>query len=313
VTPPYRIVFMGTPDFAVPTLEALHESEHEVVLVVTQPDRRKGRGRKLAAAPVKRVAEHHQYPVFQPASVKNGAALKRIEAARPDFLVVIAFGHVLPPAILDIPKFGAINCHASLLPKYRGPAPIHWAIINGEAETGITTMMMNKGLDTGDILMVATEPIGPEDTAGRLHDRLAVIGADLLVATLRGFAESTLEPVEQDADLATYAPLLRKSDGRINWRKPAVAIENFIRGVTPWPGAFTFHGGKRIKIFKSRPIDTRTAQQPGTVLESFPDELWIATGDGTLSIQELQGASGKRLAVEDFLRGYSLSPGEQLH
>lgn len=304
---------MGTPDFAVPALDALAQSAHQIVLVLTQPDRPRGRGRKLAAAPVKRVAEHHRYPVFQPESVKNGKALKQIEAAQADFLVVIAFGHVLPPAILDIPKFGAINCHASLLPKYRGPAPIQWAVINGEEETGVTTMMMNRGLDTGDILMMAKEPIGPEDTAGTLHDRLAVTAADLLIATLKGFADNTLKPVEQDSDQATYAPLLRKSDGRISWRKPAVAIESFIRGVTPWPGAFTFHGGKRIKIFKSRPVDTRTDQQPGTVLESFPDELRVATGNGALSIQELQGASGKRLAVEDFLRGYPLSPGEQLH
>jgi methionyl-tRNA formyltransferase len=309
----YRIVLMGTPNFAVPTLEALHESVHEVVLVVTQPDRPKGRGRRLTASPVKKVAEQFGYAVFQPESIKTGAAIDRIKAAQADFLVVVAFGHVLSPAILDIPKFGAINSHASLLPKYRGPAPIQWAVINGEKETGVTTMLMDRGLDTGDILMVAKEPIGPEDTAGQLHDRLANIGAELLIATLSGFAEGALEATRQNADLATYAPLLRKNDGRISWRKPAVAIESFIRGVTPWPGAFTFHGGKRIKIFKSRPVDTRTDQQPGTVLESFPDELRIATGNGALSIQELQGASGKRLAVEDFLRGYPLSPGEQLH
>lgn len=310
---PYRIVFMGTPDFAVPTLEALHNSEHEVALVITQPDRPKGRGRKLTAAPVKRAADRFQYPVFQPESIKNKAARDTIEAARADFLIVIAFGHVLPPTVLEIPKFGAINSHASLLPRYRGPAPIQWAVISGESETGVTTMMMDSGLDTGDILMVAREEIGPEDTAGQLHDRLAVIGADLLIATLNAYAAGTLKPVKQDSDQATYAPLLKKRDGHIEWRKPATAIESFIRGVTPWPGAFTFHGGRRIKIFKSRPIDNRTDQQPGTVLESFPDDLLIATGDGVLSIQELQGASGKRLAVEEFLRGYSLNPGEALH
>lgn len=309
----YRIVFMGTPDFAVPTLEALHDSGHEVVLVITQPDRPKGRGRKLTASPVKKTAERLQYPVFQPEFIKNKASLEKIEAARADFLVVIAFGHVLPPAVLEMPKFGAINTHASLLPKYRGPAPIQWAVINGESETGVTTMMMDRGLDTGDILMVAREPIGPEDTAGHLHDRLAVIGADLLIATLKAHSEGTLAPMRQDSDQASYAPLLKKRDGRINWRNPAPAIENFIRGVTPWPGAFTFHGGKRIKIFKANPLDTLSDQPPGTVLESFPDDLWIATGNGILSIRELQGASGKRLSVADFLRGYSLAPGEGLH
>ena len=304
---------MGTPDFAVPTLKALHDSEHEVVLVITQPDRPKGRGRKLTASPVKKAAERFQYPVYQPKIVKQQQALERIEAAGADFLVVIAFGHVLPPAILQIPKLGAINSHASLLPKYRGPAPIQWAVINGESETGITTMMMDKGLDTGDILMVAKEPIGPEDTAGTLHDRLAKVSADLLIDTLNAFADGNLTPIKQDSDQATYAPLLKKRDGHINWRKPATAIENFIRGVTPWPGAFTFHGGKRIKIFKSRPIDKPCDLQPGTTLESFPDSLWVATGEGVLSILELQGASGKRLAVEDFLRGYALAPGEELH
>ena len=224
---------MGTPDFAVPTLEALHNSEHEVVLVITQPDRPKGRGRKLTAAPVKRAADRFQYPVFQPESVKNKAAFETIKAAGADFLVVIAFGHVLPPAILEIPKFGAINSHASLLPKYRGPAPIQWAVINGESETGVTTMMMDRGLDTGDMLMVAREAIGPEDTAGQLHDRLAVTGAALLIATLNAHAEGTLEPTKQDSDQATYAPLLKKRDGHIEWRNPAAAIECFIRGVTP--------------------------------------------------------------------------------
>ena len=310
---PYRIVFMGTPDFAVPALEALHNSEHEVALVVTQPDRPKGRGRKLTAAPVKKFAQSHQYPVFQPESLKSPEAQQPLAAVHPDLLVVIAFGHVLPAAVLEIPKYGAINSHASLLPKYRGPAPIQWAVINGDRETGVTTMMMDTGVDTGDILMTAREPIGPEDTAGQMHDRLALVGADLLITTLDALAQGTLPPIVQDAEQATYAPLLKKRDGQIDWRKPAAAIESFIRGVSPWPGAFTFHGGKRIKVYKARPIDGRTNHQPGTVIESFPGDLWIATGEGVLSIQELQGASGKRLAVDDFLRGYLLTPGEQLH
>ena len=310
---PYRIVFMGTPDFSVPTLEALHASDHEVVLVITQPDRPKGRGRKITASPVKKAAGRHDYPVFQPESLKHPRDVKKIADTSPDFLVVIAYGRILPPAVLDIPRFGAVNGHASLLPKYRGPAPIQWAIINGETETGVTTIMMDRGLDTGDILMTASEPIGPEETAGDLHDRLAVVGAHLIVDTLDAHARGTLCPVAQDSDRATYAPLLKKRDGHIDWRKSAVEIDRFIRGVSPWPGAFTFHGGTRLKLFKAAALDKKTGSPPGTVLEGFPGDLLVATGDGVLSIEQIQGASGKRLAIDDFLRGYPLAPGDQLH
>ncbi len=308
----FKIIFMGTPDFAVPALKALNKSGHDVALVVTQPDRPKGRGRKVVPPPVKEVAIRLGYDVLQPASIKTDEFADRMERFEPDLFVVVAFGHILPETLLDLPRIGAINIHASLLPKYRGPAPIQWAIINGERETGVTTMFMDKGLDTGDILLSTKTEITPDDTSATLHDRLAVLGADLLVRTLNGFETKDIKPVPQDHTKATYAPLLKKKDGHIDWEKPAKTLETFIRGMTPWPGAFTFHGNKRLKIFKADPVLMDVAEAPGTVIQSFPDELRVATGKGALSIKEIQGASGKRLIIKDFLRGYKLPPGTVL-
>lgn len=308
----FIIIFMGTPDFAVPALKALNKSGHDVALVVTQPDRPKGRGRKVVPPPVKEVAIRLGYDVLQPASIKTDEFADRMERFKPDLFVVVAFGHILPETLLALPRIGAINIHASLLPKYRGPAPIQWAIINGERETGVTTMFMDKGLDTGDILLSAKTEITPDDTSATLHDRLAVLGADLLVRTLNGFETKDIKPVPQDHTKATYAPLLKKKDGHIDWEKPAKTLETFIRGMTPWPGAFTFHGNKRLKIFKADPVLMDVAEAPGTVIQSFPDELRVATGKGALSIKEIQGASGKRLIIKDFLRGYKLPPGTVL-
>jgi methionyl-tRNA formyltransferase len=231
---------------------------------------------------------------------------------QPDFFVVLAFGHILSENILELPRLGTINIHASLLPEYRGPAPIQWAIINGESQTGITTMLMDKGVDTGDILLSQKEPISPEDTAATLHDRLAACGADLLVETLQGFASKTIKPIPQDHRKATYAPLLKKQDGRIRWQKSADELDTFIRGMTPWPGAFTFHHKNRLKILKAAPIQENPTEPAGTIIEAFPDELCVATGKGVLSISEIQGPSGKRLGVADFLRGYKLPPGTVL-
>jgi methionyl-tRNA formyltransferase len=211
-----------------------------------------------------------------------------------------------------VPKFGAINIHASLLPKYRGPAPIQWAIINGDSQTGVTTMFMDEGMDTGNVLLAKTEPILPEDTAATLHDRLADCGAELLIKTLKHLAAQKLKPIVQDHNKATYAPLLKKQDGHINWHKPAEELEPFIRGMTPWPGAFTFHNETRLKILKAAPIAERVSEAPGTILKAFPDELRVATGTGALSIIEIQGPSGKRLGVADFLRGYQLPTGSIL-
>ena len=300
---------MGTPNFAVPSLDLLCQEDYGVALVVTQPDRPKGRGRKRVPSPVKVKASALDIEVLQPATLKNDKFAEQIKILQPDFLVVIAFGHILSEKILQLPKFGAINIHASLLPKYRGPAPIQWAVINAEPYTGVTTMFMDKGMDTGNILLTKKEPILPEDTAATLHDRMAKTGAELLVKTLKGLAANQIKSIPQDHSKATYAPLLKKRDGRINWQRSAEKLEPFIRGMTPWPGAFTFHNEKRLKIIKATPISESVSKAPGTILKAFPDELRVATGKGVLSILEIQGPSGKRLGIAEFLRGYRLSPG----
>jgi methionyl-tRNA formyltransferase len=308
----FRIIFMGTPPFAVPTLNALHDNGYDIPMVVTQPDRPRGRGRKLTQPAVKALSQNLGYRVVQPASIKTADFSSLVRELKPDIVVVVAFGKILPENVLALPRFGTINVHASLLPKYRGPAPIQWAVINGEKETGVCTQLMEKELDTGDLLLSVHESIKPDDTAGDLHDRLAAIGANVLIDTLKGLADKTIQPVRQDHSLATYAPMLTKDDGLINWNKPAKSLECFIRGVTPWPGAYTFLGDKRLKIFRSRSVETEISESPGTILKGFPDELRIATAKEALSIKEIQGASGKRLSVSDFLRGHPIIPGTVL-
>ena len=300
---------MGTPDFAVPSLDLLCQENYEVALVVTQPDRPKGRGRKLVPPPVKVKASALDLSVLQPAALKNDKFAEQIKNLQPDFLVVSAFGQILSERILQLPKFGAINIHASLLPKYRGPAPIQWAVINAEPYTGVTTMFMDKGMDTGNILLTKKEPILPEDTAATLHDRMAKAGAELLIKTLKDLAANKIKSIPQDHSKATYAPLLKKQDGHIKWQKSAEKLEPFIRGMTPWPGAFTFHNEKRLKIIKATVISEKVSKTPGTILKAFPDELRVATGKGVLSILEIQGPSGKRLGISEFLHGYRLPPG----
>jgi methionyl-tRNA formyltransferase len=311
---PYRIVFMGTPDFAVPALDALHSAGHDIVLVVTQPDRPRGRGRKIEAPPVKKTALKLGLPVIQPPTLRDEDTKQALQATAADFFIVVAFGHLLRESVLNMPKLGCINVHASLLPKYRGPAPIQWAVINGEPETGVTTMLMDKGLDTGDMLISASEAVAPSDTAGSLHDRLSLKGADLVVRTLAVFADGSIQRTPQNHSAATYAPLLKKNDGHIDWRKPAVKLGSFIRGMTPWPGAFTYWKNNRLKIFRSEPTEAGTgAAPPGTVLESaVTGRLVVATGDQALAILELQNASGSRLPVTEFLRGFRIAPGDIL-
>lgn len=308
-----KIIFMGTPEFAVSALNALHKNGQDVALVVTQPDRPKGRGRKVFPPPVKEAAINLGYEVIQPPSIRTAEFSDLMAEHQPDFIVVVAFGHIIPKNILAIPKVATLNIHASLLPKYRGPAPIQWAIINGEKETGITIILMDEGLDTGDILLSSKIEMMPDDTSGTLHDRLAELGADLLIRTLNSFKTDKIHPIPQDHSQTTYAPLLKKNDGLLNWEMSASALEALIRGVTPWPGAFTFHENKRLKIFKARPIFMDTPETPGTVIKGFPDELRVAAGEGVLSIMEIQGSSGKRLLIKDFLRGYHLTPGTILH
>lgn len=307
-----NVVFMGTPDFAVPSLKALSDYGCRVPLVITRADQPKGRGRKIAAPPVKLTALELNYPVIQPNTLKNENIYEKILQIHPDLVVVVAFGHILPEKILKIPTFGAINIHASLLPKYRGPAPIQRSIINGDTETGITIMQMDKGLDTGDILLSSKEPIFPDDTAKTLHDRLADAGADLLKNALARIENKTIIPVPQDHPNATYAPMLYKKEGRIDWSLSADQIERLIRGMTPWPGAYTFYGKKRLKIFKATLKDIPSSSEPGKVIQGFSNELRVTTGDGVLSITELQGSSGKRLSITDFLRGTSIPAGTVL-
>lgn len=307
-----RIVFMGTPDFSVPTLDVLHRSRHHVLAVVSQPDRPKGRGRKLEQPPVKARALELGYPVFQPERVREPEFMAAMTALAPDVLVVVAFGHILHQPFLDLPTLAPINIHASLLPKYRGSAPIQWAVIHGEKETGVATMFMDRGMDTGDILLTARTSIGPADTAASLHDRLSLLGADLLSTTLDGLIDGSVVRVPQDHAAATYAPLLKKDDGFLDWEKPAHALECQIRGMFPWPGTFTFYAGRRLKVFKARALDMDTSQPPGTVIQGFPNEIWVACGTGVLAIQEIQSASGKRMDVECFLRGCCIDPGERM-
>jgi len=304
-----NLIFMGTPDFAVPSLCALHENGYRISLVVTRPDRPQGRGRRRVCCPVKAAAESLGLELYQPESLREERVEKHLAKVRADLIVVVAFGQILSPALLTLPKRGAVNVHASLLPKYRGPAPIQWAILNMEKETGVTTMRMDQGLDTGDVLLAETVPIGPHDTAETLHDRLAAAGAGLLVRTLRGMEAGTVVPIPQDHSQASYAPMLHKADGKIDWSLPAEKIEAVVRAMTPWPGAYTFWGARRIKIFKAEGIPQQVRSSAGTVVEGFPDELRVAAGTGVVSILELQESSGKRLPVAAFLRGNPIPVG----
>ncbi|MBF0103119.1 MAG: methionyl-tRNA formyltransferase [Desulfobacterales bacterium] len=304
-----KIIFMGTPEFAVPSLKAIHAAGYTVPLVVTMPDRPKGRGRQLTASPVKYTAEDLCCTCIQPDTICCENVVDQLQDILPDFIVVVAFGYILPESILKLPRYGAINVHASLLPKYRGPAPIQWAIINGEKETGVTTMLMDKGLDTGDILLTATTEILAEDNSKTLRDRLSNLGASLLIDTLNAFIDNRINPIKQDHSQSNYAPLLKKSDGKINWSQDATQIDAFIRGMTPWPGAFTFYNGKRYKIIQAKPIDMQYDQhlfQPGQRVNISDTELTVATTQGAISILSIQPESGKLLKISDFLRGSRL-------
>jgi methionyl-tRNA formyltransferase len=307
------IVFMGTPEFAVPSLRTLHEAGFSILRVVTQPDRPSGRGRKPTPPPVKQTALELGYTVDQPLNVRDAGYVQQLKVTAPDFLVVVAFGQILSPAVLDVPRYGPINVHASLLPKYRGPAPIQWAILRGEKETGVTTMRMDHGVDTGDILLSARTLIDATDTSATLHDRLARMGAELLIETLNGLRQGELYPHAQKHDQATYAPMLKKGDGRIDWRKPAEKIDRLVRAMDPWPGAHCFLGEQRLKIYKTSVITAPHRAEPGMVLPGFADELRVAAGQDQIAILEIQGASGKRLDIKAFLHGHPLAPGALLH
>ena len=297
-----KVIFMGTPDFAVPSLAALIDKT-KVLCVVTQPDRPRGRGQKLQPSPVKIFAEENNLPVIQPLKVKTSEVVAQLAELKPDLIVVVAFGQILSQEILDIPRFGCINVHASLLPKYRGAAPIEWSIIRGEKITGVTTMQMNAGLDTGDILCSSEVKIGDDMILPELRERLMTVGADLLLKTLYLLQVGELKPIKQDDNISTYAPLLKKDTGLIDWKKSAQEIHNLIRGL--YGRAFTFDGDKKYKIFKTKLIAENFSLAPGQI-KIDGKNFFVGTGDGTLEILELQAPNLKKLNAADFLRGHKV-------
>ena len=319
-----RVVFMGTPDFSVGTLEALAAAGHEIVGVVTQPDKQKGRGKQLQATPVKEAALRLGLPVWQPAKVRDPEFLEVLRQLAPEVIVVAAFGQLIPQAILDLPRYGCVNVHASLLPAYRGAAPIQWAVINGEKESGVTIMQMDAGLDTGDMLAKTVVPLAPDETGGSLFDKLSSAGAKLLVETLDGLEQGTVVPEKQPEESTTeYARMIKKADGRIDWSRPAAQIERLVRGLDPWPSAFTTLDGKTVKIWKAQVMaliggglfDALPGQDP----KKHAREIWAAdesgihvrAGDGILVIQELQLEGKKRMAAREFLRGHKVAAGSK--
>lgn len=306
-----RVIFMGTPEFSVPTLEALI-AHHDVIGVVTQPDKRKGRGKAMAYPPVKETALKHNISVYQPVKVREEAFVETLKELEPDVVVVVAFGQILPESILNIPKYGCINVHASLLPKYRGAAPIQWAVINGEKETGITTMYMAKGLDTGDMIDKIVIPVEPKETGETLHDKLSAAGGKLILETLAKLEDGTAVRIPQNDAESSYAGMLTKELGEIDWTKSAAAIERLIRGLNSWPSAYTHMNGKTLKIWdadvEADPANGQTAV-PGTVTDVKKDCFYVQTGDGQLKVNEVQLQGKKRMPVQAFLLGYPVKKG----
>ena len=304
-----RIVFMGTPDFAVPSLQMLIDRKEEVCAVFTQPDKPKGRGHKLQAPPVKELALAHNIPVYQPTTLRDEEPQRLLSDLAPELIVVAAYGKLLPKAVLDLPKYGCINVHGSLLPKYRGAAPIQWAVINGEQTTGVTTMYMGEGMDTGDMLLKAETPIGPEETAGELFDRLMVLGAELLGKTLDALAAGTLERIPQDEMQATKAPMLSKELSTLDFHRPAAELHDLIRGLNPWPCAVVELDGKRLKLLASKVV--AESGTPGEVAQR-EEGLIVFCGEGALLITELQTETGKRMGGAEYLRGHPIQPGDRM-
>lgn len=308
---PLKVIFMGTPDFAVPCLEHLAKSVlTDVVAVVSQPDRPKGRGQKLVFTPVKECAVKLNIPVLQPEKVKDAAVIDDLAAFQPDLIVVVAFGQLLSPTLLALPRLGCINVHASLLPKYRGAAPIHWAIMNGETETGVTTMYMDKGMDTGDMILTAKTAITPNMVTGELHDKLMHQGAELLITTVEKIVNGTAPRTKQDAKEATYAPLLKRSIERIDWSKTAQDIHNKVRGLNPWPGAFCQTENFRLKVWKTVVLDRDTRGKAGTLIACTERGFVVQTGSGLLEVIEVQPASKRKMTAKECICGYCIHPGD---
>lgn len=309
-----KVIFMGTPDFSVGTLEALIEAGHEVVLVVTQPDKPKGRGHGMQFTPVKEVALKHDIPVFQPKRVRNPECIEELRKYDADVMVVVAFGQILPKEILEMTKYGCINVHASLLPKYRGAAPIQWAIIEGEEVSGVTTMQMDEGLDTGDMIQKTVIELDKNETGESLHDKLAQAGAKLCVETLKAVESGTATFEKQGETPTAYARMLDKKLGEIDWNKSAVSIERLVRGLNSWPSAYTNWDGKVMKIWEAEVTECKENEgtEPGTVVSVEKDSINVLTGEGILKIKALQIPGKKRMDTGAFLRGYSVAQGTKL-
>ncbi len=309
-----RIVFMGTPEFAIPSLRVLLEHGYTVASVVTAPDKPQGRGQKIASSPVKEFALQRDLPILQPQSLRAPEFKTAVANLQPDLIVVVAF-RILPPEIFRIPRLGSFNLHASLLPKYRGAAPINWAIIRGEEETGVTTFLLQEKVDTGSILLQARVRIGPDETAGELHDRLADLGAQIVLQTVRSIELGSTHPQYQDESLASQAPKIFREDCPINWRKSAAEIHNFIRGLSPSPCAWTKHRGKLLRVYRTARVpesDAGSSVRHGTIVEVTAEQAIVATKSGLIALTEVQQEGRKRMGIAEFLRGYQLKVGDRL-
>lgn len=309
-----KIIFAGTPEFAVPTLQALLHSRHQILAVYTQPDRPAGRGQKMTASPVKQAAFAANIPVFQPVTLRDPAEQQHLQTMHPDVMVVVAYGLILPEPVLTAPRDGCINVHASLLPRWRGAAPIQRAILAGDSQTGVTIMQMDRGLDTGAMLAQVSCPITAEDTSGALHERLAVLGAQALLDTVEKLEQGLLRPQPQDNALACYAPKIDKAEARIDWSAGAIAIHQKIRAFNPWPVAFTTCNEETVRIWQAMPVDTQTDLPPGTIIRADKNGIAVATGDGVLQILVLQIPGGRPVQAVDFLNAKKnlLQPGQAL-
>lgn len=308
-----RVIFMGTPDFSVGALKALAENGYEIAGVVTQPDKPRGRGKASSMTPVKEAALELGLTVYQPSRVREQSFMDTVRALNPDVIVVSAFGQIIPKALLELPRYGCVNIHASLLPKYRGAAPIQWAVMDGELVSGVTIMQMDEGLDTGDMLAKTEVPLDPDETGGSLFDKLSRAGAELLIRTLPALEQGTLTPEKQPLESPTaYARMIRKEDGRIDWNLEAEAIERRIRGLNPWPSAYTELKGKILKIWRAEVLPKESGQTPGTVTEAGKGGFCVQTGKGVLRLLEVQLEGKKRMDAQAFLRGFHAAPGMKL-
>lgn len=307
-----KIVFMGTPDFAVEALEAIIKAGHDVACVVTQPDKPKGRGKEMQFTPVKQCAKEHQIPILQPVKVREAEQVEALRAFGADIFVVAAFGQILPKEILTMPKYGCVNIHASLLPKYRGAAPIQWAVINGEKESGVTIQQMGEGVDTGDILLKRAIPLDPKETGESLYDKLSKLGAELIVEVLPKIEAGEVTPQKQDEAQSTHVGKITKALGQIDWNKSAAELERLVRGLNSWPSAYTSLHGKNLKIWEAEVLKEQDSGEPGIVAEVTKTSVIVNTGDGRLAITSVQLEGKKRMEVKDFLLGYKIEKGEKL-